>query len=232
MAQCVLYKQNVGNLHSMSYRKAAIWLPLVLLTAVRAGAQQPSPNDTIRLGAVTENGVVWPMILLPEVETVAQGLDAEERIRRDRLRNDIFVVYPYALAAAAVFKDINDNLDKLDTRRDRKQYLKSIDKSLDRTFKEPLKNLSIDQGHVLIKLINRQTGTNCYHIIKELKGGLTAVMWQGVGVFFNNNLNRDYDPEDNDHEMEAFVKELESSNYYRYQLSRQDELLKKVKKPD
>lgn len=213
-------------------RKAGIWLIAAVLhvCVMRAGAQQLSPNDTILLGAITENGITYPAILLPEVETVSQYLDAKERLRRDKLRNDIFVVYPYAITAAAVFKDIHDNLDKLDRRRDRKQYLKSVDKSLDATFKQPLKNLSIDQGHVLIKLVNRQTGQDCYSIIKELKGGITAMMWQGVGVFFNNNLRRDYDPYGDDREVENFVQDLEASNAYSYQLAQQQALLKLVKK--
>jgi len=200
-----------------------------LMTPCKTYAQN-SVNDTIRLGAVTENGKTYPMILLPEFITTGSFIDASERIRRDKLRNDIFVVYPYAITAAAIFKEVNTNLEKLDGRRSRKKYLKSIDKSLDVAFKEPLKNLSIDQGHVLIKLIDRQTGQNCYSIIKELKGGFNAMLWQSVGVFFNNNLTRDYDPEDKDREIEAFVKDLESSNSYRYQLYQQQALLKKVAK--
>ncbi len=214
----------------MTIRRGLGLLFILLLFVTRAAAQL-SANDTIRLGATTENGITYPMVFLPEVETAGLSIDGKGRIRRDKLRNDIFVVYPYALAAAAVFKDINDNLENLDRRRDRRQYLKSIDRNLDVTFKEPLKNLSIDQGHVLIKLINRQTGKNCFSIIRELKGGFTAVMWQSVGIFFNNNLNRDYDPENDDREIEGFVRDLEASNAYRYQLSRQDELLKKIKKP-
>lgn len=215
----------------MVMRTIGIWLVpvILLLTVVRAGAQN-SENDTIRLSAISENGIIYPIILLPEVETVGEYIDPAERIRRDKLRNDIFVVYPYALAAAAVFKDINTNLDKLDGRHDRKKYLKSVDKSLDATFKEPLKNLSIDQGHVLIKLVNRQTGQNCYSIIRELKGGLSAMMWQSVGVFFNNNLIHEYDPEGKDREIESFVRDLEASNAYHYQLYQQQALLKKVKK--
>ena len=56
------------------------------------------------------------------------------------------------------------------------------------------------------------------------------MVWQGVGIFFKNNLRHDYDPEGDDHEMETFVRDLEASNAYRYQLSRQAELLRKVKK--
>ena len=202
----------------------------ILLFAGNAKAQN-SVYDTIRVGAIVENGQTYPMILLPEVTTIGNIIDAAERLRRDRLRSDIFTVYPYALTAAAVFKDVNANLDKYDRRHDRKKYLKSIDKNLDATFKEPLKNLSIDQGHVLIKLINRQTGQNCYSIIKELKGGFSAVLWQSVGVFFNNNLNRDYDPEGRDKEVEDLVKDMEASTNYRYQLYQQEALLRKIKKP-
>ncbi len=213
----------------MSIRQPKIWLlSLMLLLTTGRGFSQTSVNDTIRLGAVIENGHVMPLVFLPEFETKAAYLDASDRIRRDKLRRDIFVVYPYAMAAAAIFKEVNTNLEQADGRRSRKKYLKSIDKTLDATFKEPLKNLSIDQGHVLIKLINRQTGQNCYSIIKELKGGFSAVVWQSVGVFFNNNLTREYDPQGKDREIEAMVSEMEASNNYQYQLYQQQALLKRV----
>ena len=214
------------------FSKMGIWsicITLLLIT-VQASAQN-STNDTIRLGAIMENGQSFPIILLPEFVIAGQLIDPEERTRREKLRTDISVVYPYAIAAAVVFKDINTNLDKLDDRRSRKKYLKTMDKNLDRTFKEPLKNLSIDQGHVLIKLINRETGQNCYSIIKELKGGFSAMLWQSVGVLFNNNLVREYDPEDRDKEMEMMIRELEASMYYRYQLSQQAALLRQIAKP-
>ena len=218
----------------MNMRKRAIWvICLMLLVSGGAWAQNAplSPNDTIRLGAVTEHGLVYPMILLPEYTTTATLMDGDEKYHRSKLRSDVYTVYPYALAAAAVFKEINDNLEKIPDRRDRKRYLKTMDKQLDQLFKEPLKNLSIDQGHVLIKLIDRQTGQNCYSIIKELKGGLSAVVWQSVGVFFNNNLNRDYDPTGTDKEMEAVVRDMEASTNYRYQVYQQQALLRNVKRP-
>jgi len=90
--------------------------------------------------------------------------------------------------------------------------------------------LSIDQGHVLIKLINRQTGQSCYSIIKELKGGFSAMMWQSVGVMFNNNLIRPYEPDGRDAEIERIVLELEQSEHYRYQLYLQGEIIKRVTK--
>lgn len=203
----------------------------MLLAATGNAMAQESINDTIRLGAITENGKVFPMAFLPEYFKTGLYINSEDRIRRDRLRRDIYVTYPYAITAAAIMKDVNATLDTLERRKERRRYLKSVDRQLDASFKEPLKNLTIDQGHVLIKLINRQTGRNCYSIIRELKGGFSAVLWQSVGVVFNNNLRRDYDPEDKDKEMENMVEILEASANYRYQLYLQQEMMKKVPKP-
>ncbi len=213
------------NRHIVIYR-----ILFVLLVANSQLYAQTSPNDTIRLGAITDNGHTYPSVLMSEVEVKALFMNAEERKKRERLKRDVFTVYPYALAAAVVFREVNKSLDSLPDRRSRKHYLKSIDKKLDGIFKEPLKNLTIDQGHVLIKLIDRQTGEQCYDIIRELKGGLSAMVWQGVGVFFNNNLKHQYDPEGNDKEIELIVREMEASNLYQYQLYQQDQLLKKLSK--
>ncbi len=206
-----------------------IWILFLLLYPLVSVAQ-PSANDTIRLGAAEVDGHVYPYVFLPEVSCTDRLVNDEDRKRINRLRSQVYATYSYAITAAAVFKGINEELEKQPNHHARKHYLKSIDKQLDATFKQPLKNLSIDQGHVLIKLINRQTGTNCYHLIKELKGGFSAVMWQSVGVFFNNNLNRNYDPQGDDRELEGLVRELETSNAYRYQLYLQDEMMKRIGK--
>ncbi len=215
----------------MKLKKWTCVLFIVLFIATEQIIAQNSVYDTIRLGSITEHGQAYPMVLLPEFVKKDLLMDPKERTRRQRLRNDIYVTYPYALTAAIIFNEVNSNLDSIDRRRDRRKYLKTMDKKLDRLFKEPLKNLSIDQGHVLIKLINRQTGQNCYSLIKEMKGGLSAMVWQSVGLFFNNNLVREYDPEDRDREIESIVKDLEASNLYRYQIYQQEALLKKAMKP-
>ena len=201
---------------------------LLLCGAGRSIAQTRGVNDTIRLGGIVMNGQVYPVVFLDEYTCISKIRNDEDRKRIALLRSRVYAVYPYALAAAAIFKRVNEERDKLDSRRDRKRYLKEVDRQLDAAFKEPLKNMSVEQGHVLISLINRQTGTNCYHVIKDLKGTMSAVMWQGVGVFFNNNLNRDYDPEGRDKELEMVVRELEQSTAYRYQLYLQQELMKKA----
>ncbi len=213
-----------------SFIYIVLWVSVLSGVSARTCAQQLGINDTIRLGGVIVDGKTYPFVFLPEYEIKDRMRNEQERLRLNQLRSRVYATYSYALTAAAIFKKVKADMDTMDRRRDRKKYMRDIDRQLDAAFKQPLKNMSIEQGHVLISLINRQTGDNCYHVIRELKGGLSAVMWQSVGVFFNNNLRKDYDPEGDDKDTEMIVRELEASTAYRYQLYLQDELMKKVSK--
>jgi hypothetical protein len=88
-------------------------------------------------------------------------------------------------------------------------------------FKDQLKNLSMTQGQILVKLINRQTGRDCYSVIKEIKGGLNARIYQTAAYFFDNDLKAQYDPYGKDRDIEMIVQEIESKNYYQYQMAQQ-----------
>ncbi|HXB08194.1 MAG TPA: DUF4294 domain-containing protein, partial [Puia sp.] len=93
--------------------------------------------------------------------------------------------------------------------KERKAYVASREKELKKEFTEPLEQLSIYQGKILMKLINRQTGNNCYDIIKEYRGGFTARFWQTVAFFFSSNLKQPYDPKGDDKAIESIAVEVE-----------------------
>lgn len=211
----------------MSSCKKILYIVCCLLllhgTAIAQHGLSHSPNDTILLGAVVEQNDTIPMIFLPEV-TITGILDArtarrlaKEHDRDMRLRYNVYKVYPYAVIAAGILKDVDVNLDKLPTKREKKAYLKSVERELNSRFKGQLEDLTIEQGQILVRLIDRQAGKNCYSIIRELKGGFSAVIWQSVALLFNNNLKREYDPDDRDKDIETIVREIEASNYYNYE---------------
>ena len=188
-------------------------------------AQIPhGPNDTIRLGALIVGKDTIPMVFLDEYE-LKDRLPRYLLKRREqisRLKYNIARVYPYAVIAAEVLKDVDVNLDRFgDNTSARKAYLKNIEHELNKRWKGELQNLSITQGQLLVKLIDRQTGKNCFSIIKEMKGGFTATVWQGVALLFSNNLKRAYEPNGADAEIEGIVRDLETANYYRYKAQTQ-----------
>ena len=132
------------------------------------------------------------------------------RERWTRLRNAVYVTYPYAKKAGVVFNDIEKHIAGNPDKQFITKYINSREKELKKEFTDPLTNLSVYQGKILMKLINRETGgTNCYDILKELKGGFTARFWQTVAFFFGSDLKQPYDAKGQDADMETIVKEVQ-----------------------
>ena len=77
-------------------------------------------------------------------------------------------------------------------------------------FEKSVKRLTITQGIILVKLIDRETGRTSYNVIKDLKGGFTAFFWQGIARLFGNNLKLQYDPLGEDKVMEDIVQGIEA----------------------
>lgn len=210
-----------------------ILMAITLFIAAPVAAQQHSGTDSIMLGAIVENKDTIPMIYLPEfIKTEKLTAREARRYAKQReydatLRYNVYKVYPYAVIAADLLKNVDTDLDKIDGRSERKAYLKSVEKELNKRFKGELEDLTITQGQILVRLIDRQTGKNCYSIIQEVKGGFSAVIWQSVALIFSNNLKREYDPTDRDKDIEAVVRELEASNYNKYQYYQQQTRLHK-----
>lgn len=178
---------------------------------------QLGPNDTIPVPAdVFENQIIpsgtmeWYWVTAP----YPKNLLAKRR-EWNRLRNAVYVTYPYARKAGYIINDINAHLASIKDSRDRKKYIQSREKELKKEFSDPLTNLSIYQGKVLMKLINRQTGNNCYNLIREYKGGFSARFWQTVAFFFNSSLKQPYDARGEDKVIEDIVQELERMYGYR-----------------
>lgn len=194
---------------------------ILVLAFYLAQAQQPvkpihpeyGPNDTIIVAAtVMPDGTLIPTSALPDVEVVGQMPKwmAKKMKKWTRLRNAVYVTYPYARQAGYVINDINRQLAHIPGEKQRKDYIKSREKDLKRTFGDKIVNLSVYQGKVLMKLINRETGSDCYDIIKEYKGGANARLWQTVAFFFGSSLKQSYDPQKEDAEIESIVKEVAS----------------------
>ena len=183
----------------------------MLFSVQMAHAQQTNVNDTIKAEAIIYEGDTLEMKTLEFAFTYAKLTRAQmaANAKYNRLRNAVYVTYPYARRAGAVMNDINAKMVNVSSKEDRKSYIKSREKELKKEFSDPLTNLSVYQGKVLMKLINRETGNNCYEIIKEYKGGVTARLYQTVAFFFDSNLKQTYNADTDDATIEHIVKEVQ-----------------------
>ena len=108
-------------------------------------------------------------------------------------------VYPYALLAKDMTKQVDDHIAQNELRRMKKE--------------KPLKNMSISQGRLLIKLIDREIGRSSYRIIKDYKSGITAGFWQGIAKLFGNDLKSRYDPDGEDKVTEYLVEKWQRGEF-------------------
>ena len=181
---------------------------------------QQTVYDTLKVGAyITPEGDTIGQSYLPPVLVYGRMSKHWRNYWADwtRLRNAVYVTYPYAKAAGKIMNQINIKLVNVSDRSQRRAIIKLHEKELKKEFTDKLTQLSVYQGKVLMKLINRETGNNCYEIIDEYKGLVNAAFWQTIAIFFGSNLKQPYDKNGEDKEMERIV--LEVQRMYGYKTS-------------
>lgn len=138
-------------------------------------------GDTLIVAQLTDVSVSSPV-----------AFDSEEDYKLYR-RYRIYAqrVYPYAVDAIRIFREteyMTQNMKK----KDRKRYVRKLQKELKEKFEAPLKKMSKTQGRVLYRMIERELDTPIYFLIKELRGGLTARYWATVGGLYGHKLKKGY----------------------------------------
>ena len=174
---------------------------------------QIKETDSIQVtrGLIQGNDTL-ALIELEEVR-VYQRKDFEYLYLKRRYRRLIYNVkkaYPYSKIAGTRLKALDEYLVTLDSEKERKAYLYQAEKEIMEEFERDVKRLTVTQGIILVKLIDRETGRTSYEVIKDLKGGFTAFFWQGIARLFGNNLKTEYDPEGSDRIIEDIILGIEA----------------------
>ena len=136
-----------------------------------------------------------------------------EFIKYAKLVKNIKKVLPYAKIARTKLYLIQTEVEKLPSEDMRKEYLKRAEKSLKEDFEDEITNLTMTQGRLLIKLIDRETGNTSYALIKELKGSFSAFLYQSIARLFGENLKDEYDPKGDDKLVEEIVVRIENGEF-------------------
>ncbi len=153
-------------------------------------------NDTIVAAGIVIDGDTLAYFSLPTITIRTKMLyrsDAE-RLKYYQLRQDVLTVVPYARYAGIQYKWLEYNLAHEADPKKRKKLIKDVEEDIKKNYSKKLKDLTITQGRILIKLIDRETGQSTYEIVKALKNGFSAFIFQGIAGFFGDNLRDKYDP--------------------------------------
>jgi len=137
---------------------------------------------------------------LPEVEILAFK-DYDEKLRYYILKRKVLKVYPYALKTKKRLVGIQVGLDSIPKRRHKKRYTKEVANWVKEEYAEQLKNLTMSEGHILVKLIYRETQITSYELVKSYRGRFNAFFWQTLAKFYDNDLKARYYPINNREDM-------------------------------
>ena len=129
--------------------------------------------------------------------------------RYRRLIYNVKAAYPYAKLAGDKLKELDQRLANIPTERRQKAYVKAIEKELRGEFEDEITHLTITQGRILIKLIDREVGNTTYDVLKDVKGNVSAVFWQAIARVFGSNLKSEYDPNGEDEMIEEIIRMID-----------------------
>ena len=176
-------------------------------------------NDTLQgksylLQRVNRDGLTLPEVEIKEVTVYAhpQFPKKSDFRKYERLVYNLKRVYPYALIVRNKLAQVDNDISKIKDEKERKEYLKKVEKNVFAEYEGDIRDMTISQGRLLIKLIDRETQNTSYVLIKDYRGKFAAAFWQGIARIFGTNLKEEYDPSGEDAIIESIITEIEAGN--------------------
>ncbi|ERJ59819.1 DUF4294 domain-containing protein [Sphingobacterium paucimobilis] len=157
-----------------------------------------------------ESGEVVPWFPIEEVvvRAIREWKSEAEKNQYFKLKRNVLRVLPYAIYAQRRYEQLDRDLALVSSKKEENALIRACEQEIKEKINNEVKNLSVSQGKILIKLIERQTGNTSYDLVKDMKGGITAFVYQGVARVFGHNLKSTYDPAE-DFEIENIIREYE-----------------------
>jgi len=186
-----------------------------LVGVLKAQTVKPDPkpaplqlgkNDTIPVYLTIDSGKLIPWIVTPEVIINDSRIfkSAADREAYRRLKYNVLKVLPYASFAGKRYRKLQRDLAVTPDKHQQKILITQCETEIKDLFNKEIKELTISQGDILIKLIDRETGNTSYDMVKDMKGGFKAFVYQSVASLFGHNLKDTYDP-DEQRDIEAIL---------------------------
>jgi len=157
------------------------------------------------------NGDTLYIINLPQLNVIGKAYYRNGRAERryGRLVRNVIKVYPYAVIAREKLEEYSTELAGVTDEKEKKRILRQAEQELMDRYGDEIKDLNFTQGTILIKLVDRETGSSSYELVGELRGQFVAFFWQSLARIFGYNLKVRYDPTGEDRDIEMIVQMIE-----------------------
>lgn len=184
-------------------------LPILFLFIASCAAAQNSKSRPKALNYIVVDGDTMPVVNI-ETVTIRHFQNKRKQIKYDKLMRNVKKAYPYAVAARDELNNMNANLVGITDPQQREAYIKAYEKQMFRRYEKELRALTISQGRILLKLVDREINNTAFNLIQEYRGDFSAYFWQGIARIFGDNLKSEYDPDEEDMYIEEIVQLIEA----------------------
>ncbi len=184
-------------------------LPILFLFIASCAAAQNSKSGPKALNYIVVDGDTMPVVNI-ETVTIRHFQNKRKQIKYDKLMRNVKKAYPYAVAARDELNNMNANLVGITDPQQREAYIKAYEKQMFRRYEKELRALTISQGRILLKLVDREINNTAFNLIQEYRGDFSAYFWQGIARIFGDNLKSEYDPDEEDMYIEEIVQLIEA----------------------
>lgn len=180
----------------------------------RAQSVAPQEKEVLRYIVDGKDTVFVDEIRASKVYSRVPRQKGREWRKYYRLVHNFSKAYPYALVAKKLVVEADSIIaaDRLKGAK-REKYISKVQTELFEVFEGQMRKLTVSQGALIMKLVDREVGKSSYSIIKGYKSGATAAFWQGIAKIFGSDLKKPYDPEGEDKAVEELVQIWEDGDF-------------------
>jgi hypothetical protein len=184
---------------------------IIFLLVVTAKLAYSQEETGIAVPGRILDGDTIPLVNLREFRVFAWRIsDPSEERRLTKLMKNVRIAYPYARLAGIKLLEYEQVLAQAPNDRARRQIMKKVEDEIEAEYGSELRELTISQGKILLKLIDRETGNSSYDLVSDMRGEFRAVFYQGFARLFGYNLKVKYDPLGEDKDIEKIVRMIEN----------------------
>ena len=131
-----------------------------------------------------------------------------------RLVRNFAKVYPYSILARQLVVKADSTFKAGSfSRRQKDKYVNDLQKKIFVSYEQTARNMTISQGQLMMRLIDREVGKSSYDIIKLYKSGIAAGFWQGLAKVFGTDMKKHYDPDGEDRDTEELIKKWQRGEF-------------------
>ena len=123
----------------------------------------------------------------------------------NRLVRNVKKTLPIAKEVNRAIIETYEFLQTLPDEKARQKHLDMVEKSIKEQYTPRMKQLTLSQGKLLIKLVNRETSSSSYELVKAFLGPFKAGFYQAFAAIFGASLKKEYHPEDEDAMIERII---------------------------